>query len=212
MNTPGSNRTNNRRAFTLVETLIACALGVMVIISAVYVLSGAISGFERGSDQLEKMSTCRKVLEHVRRDVMEAVTKFKIEDDGQTLVFSRFATDEFGHPRADLATGEFILEEVTYCFVPGGEKPGKLVRKAETDGEETVAKAVGEITFSLLNFNLESRGTKLLAVMVEISEEVDFELTTIRTIVIPRFAAAWANQPFWVINSIANTMEFDFFE
>lgn len=195
------------RGFTLVEILVATAIVALLITSAISFLQGGLKGFKKGSDRLETMKTCRNVLERLRKDIREGVNKFEVVEPEASatpkpyiLKFDKFELDEEGYPVVQ--DGEFKEVQVTYEF---DDAKRVLVRSLDGD-TRTVAKNIDEISFSLLNFTLASNNEKILAVMIEISAEVDFEVTKFRTVVMPRYIAKWAEEPDWVINSIANTL------
>ena len=204
------------RGFTLVELLVAALIASFILGSAYYLLSGALKSVVKGTDKLEAMRTCRNALEHVRRDVQEAVGNIIVEETGfeenYLLKINQFERNDKGYPKLDpgsdtgfaVLTVEYLYDEVN------------IIRTVKTaDGLESkrvVGKKIDDLNFSIQEIDIATTGNKIPAVMVEVMKEIDVEDSEkeiwFRTVAVPRYMAKWAVQPNWVINSIANKINY----
>lgn len=206
------------RGFTLIEMLVAAAIAAFILSSAYYLLSGALRGFQKGTDRLDAMRTCRKALDHVRKDVQEAVGNIVVEETGfaenYLLKINKFEFDEDGYPKLDpdSATGLMGIT-VEYLY-----SDSNLTRtEISPDGGETsriIAKNIDDLDFGLQKITLDTTEETIVAVRFAVMKEVDVgdskKEIWFRTIAVPRYMAGWAEQPNWVINSIVNKINYSF--
>lgn len=214
-----------KRGFTLVEVMVAALIASFILISAYYLLSGALKGFQKGSSKLEAMRTCRNALEHLRQDIQKAVNNIIVEEAGggtfpnpiansYILKLSQFALDDGGYPQPDPGGSGFKEIKVEYAFdganlvrtveMPNGDRSERVIAKSGVDS--TI-----DIAFSIKELPLEGREQSVPTVMIEMLmefEEGESKTTArFRTVAVPRYLAKWAAQPNWVINSIANKIK-----
>jgi len=196
--------------------LVAAAIASFILSSAYYLLSGALKGFQKGTDKLEAMRTCRKALDHVRKDVQEAVGNIVVEETGfeenYLLKINQFELDDDGYPKLDpdSATG---LAGITVEYL---YSDSNLIRTEITpDGGESrrvIARNIDDLNFGLKKITLDTTEETILAVRFAVMKEVDVgdgkKEIWFRTIAVPRYMAGWAEQPNWVINSIANKINY----
>jgi len=206
------------RGFTLIEMLVAAAIAAFILSSAYYLLSGALRGFQKGTDRLDAMRTCRKALDHVRKDVQESVGNIVVEETGfaenYLLKINKFELDEDGYPKLDpdSATGLMGIT-VEYLY-----RDSNLTRtEISPDGGETsriIAKNIDDLDFGLQKITLDTTEETIVAVRFAVMKEVDVgdgkKEIWFRTIAVPRYMAGWAEQPNWVINSITNKINYSF--
>jgi len=187
----------NRRAFTIVEVIVAGAMMALVIGVGYKFFVSSQRSFTQGQFKYRVQHEAQKLIEYVKLDLLHSC-KAKLDDpvlvvDGDTYTFLKFTEviDDDKNP---------VPAKVTYAF----DKAKKTVtRKSEGAGEGLIVAGKDIQAFRILPYHLNSR----YYFRVEVSAAVDVaetgaygERVELRTSVESRFENNLVNHVGWVDN------------
>jgi hypothetical protein len=197
--------------YSFVEILVVVAVIAFLIFTFISLLAHGFLTFGRGTDRLEAVRIARNVLETIKADLKEGVYGFVAGDmAGTGLEFKKFKLDAEGCPLID--TQRNMPEEVTVRYEFSKDARGEAGRLTRiTEGvSELLTDRASAVAFTLEKFSLEESSVAIPVVSIEISTNVAGREVKLRSLVVPRFAGKWAQQPGWVMNSTSDTLKYTF--
>lgn len=136
-----------RCAFSLIEVLVASAIGLVLIALVYQWLTGTTRILTRGQNKMVDTNQAELVFRWIDQDVHTAASSPAIENGGSTLAVERFVHPDAANP--------VVTRKVVWTFVPGVDGAGSYIERAPQPGPGAPAVpatrfAVGALTASVV--------------------------------------------------------------
>lgn len=177
--------------FTLIELVVAAAIGLVMLGALFSLLFSGFKIFDRGMSKIHVLEEARLAMEWIKRDVREATFNLRCGDGRELKVFKTLiGQDESVVYNENGRPGE--TEPVIYLF-----KDGTLSRNGKILGKD----------FSDVRFSLRSGDEQWLPIVsVNLTVEFRKQVIELGCHVIPRAWAAYEKCRYWVSNASGQPM------